>query len=56
MEVKILETTIFYNHFCYDCFEHGRMCYYYGTEKDKLRSCPECGSDNVNGAFEDAKH
>ena len=55
-DFKILETIIFYSHFCYDCFENSRDLYYYGTDKDKVKPCPRCGSLNVHGVFDDARH
>jgi hypothetical protein len=53
MEFKVLERTVYYSHFCYNCYmSERRDPYYYGTEKDKIRPCPRCGSLNVNGVFE----
>ena len=51
MEIEILETIIFYPHFCYDCFNSDRMPYYFGRVKNVIKPCPVCGGENVNAVF-----
>ena len=51
MEYEMIERTVFYNHFCYDCYKEDRNPYYYGVEKNVVRKCPRCGSLNVNAEF-----
>jgi len=49
---KIIETRTYYQHFCYDCFNRGKLAVHYGTVKDVIKPCPVCGSENVNANFE----
>jgi len=49
---KIIETKTYYQHFCRDCFNRGKLAVYYGKVKNVIKPCPVCGSENVNANFE----
>ena len=52
MQVRIIETIIFYPCFCRDCFVSDRNPFYFGRVKDEIKPCPRCGSGNVSAVFE----
>jgi len=53
VKYTVIESIVYYAHFCYDCFCADRMPYYYGTEKGVVKPCPVCRSLNVNANFKE---